>query len=121
MASQFIVDVSVSNRPTAGATFPSAATELTYQKTSSAPEVVTFTRELSAAVGESLLPTSMTKVYNLVVRVSGGSITLALTSPGGSAAVIPCDSVFVLGTGTSWLTGVAVSGTANIEVMIAGE
>jgi len=115
-------ELSVDSAPASGASFPSSATSLSYSKTESVPEVVSFTQSLAAAVGQSIMPATMTKVYDLTIRVQGGSVTLAITTSGGTVATaIPCDSLLKLSSRTSWLTGIAVSGTADIEVILAGE
>jgi len=121
MSNTVAVDLTISSTPPSGADFPTATVTAAASKTRLWSKSETFTRNLAGAVNTNIFPSAMTQVECLYVKVSGGSVTLKLTSAAGAAQIVPVDTFFVLITSTQPLTAITVSGTADIEVFAAGQ
>lgn len=121
MSHSVALTVNISSTPPTGADFPSATVTAALAKSRTWNESQAFTRSLSGAVNVDIYPAGWTRVEMLYVKVSGGTVTLKVTSAAGSAQIVPVDTAVILWTSTQPITALTVSGTAEIEVFVAGE
>jgi hypothetical protein len=106
--------------PPDGAQFPTGVNTFSYLPKTTYSEQGSIARELVSATNESLMPVGIAAASFVYLRVYGGAVTLRITSALGTTQVVPCDEVFFLVSTTSPITAITVSGTAQIEGIIAG-
>jgi len=114
-------DVTVSAIPPTGADYPTGSTTIAWGRSETKAKSGSISRSLSGAVNTDVFPGGFTSVSHLYVRVSGGSITLKLTSAAGTAQIVPCDQILFLVSKTQPLTAMTISGTADVEFWYAGD
>jgi len=108
--------------PPAGADFPDSSIVATLSPRTRTYSVVANmpTMTFVAAVNTNIFPAGMTSLQHLYLRVSGGTITLKITTSLGAAQIIPVDDVLLHINSTTPITALTVSGTANVEMLACG-
>lgn len=112
---------SLTASPPTGADYPTGSMSYAWSREVLLPETEGKALSLSGASEQNIFPPTMSRAQIIYVRVRGGSVVLHVTSGAGTTQNVPCDSVFFLQSATQPVTGLAVSGTADLEVFIAGE
>ncbi len=107
--------------PPTGGDFPTGTASFAYSKSRMLSKSVHRTLIISGANNQDVFPDDIQAAKVLYARVRGGSVVWHVTSADGLAQTIPCDDVFVLHSATRPVTGLAVSGTAEVELLLIGE
>jgi hypothetical protein len=114
------VNVGVAANPPSGADYPSGTFNFAVSKSRLQSLAVSSAYVLSAVTAFNIKPAGLTSITQMYAKVRGGSLRFNVTSTGGSAQVIPCDTFLCLDTSTEPLTAITVTGTGELEVFFAG-
>lgn len=122
MSQSITTTLSVVAEPISGSAFPNAISTFEYApttpKTVAAAGVISQT--VTSATNLSIMPAGVTSATYVYLHVYGGSLNIKITTSQGTAQVVPCDEVFFLASTTVPVTAITVSGTAQLEGLIAG-
>jgi len=112
--------VGVTADPPSGADFPTGTHSFSVDKERLQAFSSSSSYVLSAVTAYNIKPAGITNITQMFAKVRGGSFRFNVTSTGGSAQVLPCDTFLCLDTSTEPLTAITVTGTGELEVFFAG-
>ena len=111
--------------PSVSATFPTLAATLSLRDEQTRGQGFSNARSIAspAAFVDLITGTGITTVHFIAIRINSGSLDIRMTTDAAVDAIIRCSNLHVWSSQNSGdgATALAVQGSANFEIIVAGD